>query len=184
MNNLLTNTRAMAQDARSTQSYSNPLRLNPSIMGANTDMRFILGYRSQWNAIEKGYTTTSFTAMCPFFVSNGKGKLDVGLSAYSDKAGAFKTSDFALAIGYSKELAPNNTLCLTLLGGYAQKSLNTGALTYDNQYVLGSYNSTNLSKETTIIEKVGYADVGFGLMWIMNPSIDKSRLIWLVQMIP
>lgn len=163
------------QDYRFTQAYANPLRLNPAMMGANSDLKAILGYRSQWSSIEKGFTTMSLTAMYPLYMKSG-GKLDVGLNFISDKAGAFKTTDVLLAVDYNKEIANDQNLCLSLMGGFAQKSLNTANLTFENQYILGSYNSSNPSNETTLNNKAGYADVGFGLVWYMNPSRDISKL--------
>ncbi len=165
-----------AQDVRYTQSYANPLRINPAIMGANTDMKFILNYRSQWASIDKGYTTSSFTGMLPIFLNDGKSKFDIGISAMSDKAGAFSTLDLGLAIDYSKEIAPNNNLCLSLIGGYVQRSLNASNLTYDNQYVLGSYSANNASKELTVNETTSLPDLGFGFMWFLNPDREKAKL--------
>ena len=165
-----------AQDYRFTQSYANPLRLNPAMMGANSDLKAGLGYRTQWKNIEKGFTTMSFTGMYPLFLKSG-GKLDGGISVISDKAGAFKTTDFALAIDYNREIASNQNLCLSLLGGFAQKSLDKTNLTFEDQYVLGSYSSSNLSSDQAILkDKAGFADVGFGLVWYMNPSRDVSKL--------
>ena len=164
-----------AQDYRFTQAYANPLRLNPAMMGANSDLRAGLGYRTQWNSIEKGFKTMSFTGMYPLYLKSG-GKLDAGLSVINDKGGAFKTTDLALAVDYNKEIANDQNLCLSLMGGFAQKSLDASGLTFDNQYVLGSYNSSNPSDELVLNNKVSYPDVGFGLVWYMNPSRDKSKL--------
>lgn len=167
---------SFAQDARLAQSYANPLRINPAIMGANTDMKFILNYRNQWASIDKGYTTYSFTGMYPIFLNKGKSKLDIGLSGMNDKAGAFNTLDMAIAIGYSKEIAPNNNLCLSLTGGYVQQSLDVSKLTFDNQYVLGQYNASNPSKEVTLVDHNAHPDLGFGFMWFLNPSRTEAKL--------
>jgi type IX secretion system PorP/SprF family membrane protein len=167
---------SFSQDVRLTQSYANPLRVNPSIMGANTDMKFMLNYRMQWAAIEKGYTTYSFTGIYPIFLNQGKSKLDIGISGMQDKAGAFSTLDMALAVDYSKEIAPNNNLCLSLIGGYVQRSLDVGKLTFDNQYVLGTYNASNPSKEATLVDNVGHPDLGVGFMWFLNPSRTEAKL--------
>jgi len=165
----------IAQDYRFTQAYANPLRLNPAMMGANSDLKAILGYRSQWSSIEKGFTTMSLTAMYPLYMKSG-GKLDVGLNFLSDKAGAFKTTDVLLAVDYNKEIANDQNLCLSLMGGFAQKSLDASNLTFENQYILGSYSASNANGETGLSSKAGYADVGFGLVWYMNPSRDISKL--------
>jgi type IX secretion system PorP/SprF family membrane protein len=173
---LLLNLAVSAQDARFAQSYSNPLRINPAIMGINTDLKFMLNYRSQWAAIDKGYTTSSFTGMYPIFFNEGKSKLDIGISAIGDKAGAFNTFDGALAIDYNQEIAPNNILCLSLIGGYVQRSIDIGKQTFDNQYVLGSYDAANPANELTLGRNEGHPDVGFGFMWFLNPSRSNSKL--------
>jgi len=174
--NLFSSPSLLAQDTRYTQSYANPLHLNPAIMGESSDMKFILNYRSQWSAISKGYTTYSFTGMYPIFLDKGKSKLDIGISAMNDKAGAFSTLDLGIAVDYNKEIAPNNNLCLAIIGSYVQKSLDASNLTYDNQYVLGSFNANNSSKELTLNEKSSTPDLGFGFMWYLNPSRENAKL--------
>jgi len=170
------NNQSVAQDARFTQSYANPLRINPAIMGTNRDIKFGLNYRSQWSAIEKGYKTYSFTAMYPIMLKDEKGKVDIGVTGMNDKEGAFSTSDFALAIDYSKEISPNNNLCLSLMAGYAQKSINVSNQTFDSQYILGSYNSNNPNNETTLNSSVSNSDIGFGFLWFFNPNKTESRV--------
>jgi type IX secretion system PorP/SprF family membrane protein len=165
-----------AQDTRFAQSYSNPLRINPAIMGINTDLKFILNYRSQWASIDKGYRTSSFTGMYPLFFNQGKSKVDIGISAMGDKAGAFSTFDGALAIDYNQEIAPNNILCLSLIGGYVQQSLDISKQTFDNQYVQGSYDAANPTNELTLSRGESHPDVGFGFMWFLNPSRSNSKL--------
>ena len=165
-----------SQDAKFSQVFANPLRLNPAIMGANTDAKASLIYRNQWGSIGQGYTTMAFSGIIPMFISEGKGKLDLGVSVMNNKGGAFSKLDAALSIGYSVQLAPHSNLSLALIGGYIQNNLNTSNATYDSQYVLGSYNSGNASNEQTITQKSSSADVGFGLLWFMNPSRNDSKL--------
>lgn len=167
---------SFGQDPRLTHSYANPLRVNPAIMGVNTDMKFMLNYRMQWAAIEKGYTTYSFTGMYPIFLDKGKSKLDIGISAMNDVAGAFNVLDMQLAFDYTKEIAPNNNLCISVMGGYVQRSLEVSGLTFDNQYVQGSYNANNPSKEVTLVDNVGHPDLNFGFMWFLNPSRTEAKL--------
>lgn len=174
--NFLISLSLIAQDARFAQSYANPLRINPAIMGANTDMKFILDYRNQWASIDKGYKTYSFTGMYPVFLDKGMGKFDVGITVMNDKAGAFSNTDVALAVDYSKEISPNNNLCLSLIGGFVQQKLDLNKQTFDNQYVLGSYNANNPSNELALGNKTSYSDFGFGFMWFLNPNRDKSKL--------
>lgn len=164
------------QDAHYTQSFATPLRLNPALMGANSDLKFTLGYRTQWNSIQKGYTTMSFTALYPIFMNGGKSKLDVGLNVFNESAGAFQVLDAALALGYNLEIAENHNLSVSLMGGYIQRSIDMGALSFDSQYILGSYDAANPTNELTLRNKTGVADASFGVMWFTNAPRSKTRI--------
>lgn len=168
--------RDFAQDARITQAYSNPLRVNPATMGSNNDLKFILNYRNQWSSINNGYITSSVTGICPLFLNNGKSKLDIGLSAMSDKAGAFVTSDGGLALDYNLKITQQNYITLALMAGFIQKSLNINNQTFDNQYVLGSYDPKNPTGEALFNRTETHPDLGFGLMWFLNPDINTNSL--------
>ncbi len=174
--NLLNTSYTFSQDARFAQSYSNPLRLNPAIMGVNQDIKIGMNYRSQWAMADGGYKTSAFTAMYPFLTKNGKDKFDVGANIMNDKAGAFKSLDIALALGYCKELSPNNNVCLSFMAGYVQKSLNMTDQIFDNQYVNGSFNASNPTGELVINNKVSHPDLAFGFTWFYNPKRTESKL--------
>ncbi|MEO6904208.1 MAG: PorP/SprF family type IX secretion system membrane protein [Bacteroidia bacterium] len=174
--NLFNQAELVAQDMRFSQSYSNPLRINPAIMGVNTDIKAILNYRSQFAAIDNGYKTFSFTGMYPLFFNEGKSKLDIGASIINDKMGAFKVFDAALAIDYNQEIAPNNILTLALMGGFVQQSVDISKQTFDYQYVMGAYNASNPSNEFGLNKSENHPELGFGLMWFYNPSREKSKL--------
>ncbi len=167
-----------AQDVKFSQPFANPLKLNPAMMGTNEDLKFILHYRNQWSSMGKGYNTASFSALYPIYIKEGKGrkKLDVGVNVMQDQAGAFKSLDASLAIGYNLQLSDAGHLSFSLMGGYVQKSLNTSNLSFDNQYVLGSYSPSNPNNDPVINQKVAYPEVGGGAMWYYNPDRDFSKL--------
>ncbi len=164
-----------AQDVRYSQVFTSPLTLNPALMNINDDLRVILNHRMQWNALnDGGYTTSSFTTLYPIFLDGRDGKLDFGLNAIMDKAGAFNNLNISLSVGYGLKITTSSYLSLALSGGYVQKSLDASNLIFDDQYVLGSYNSSNVTEETVLKENVGYPDVNFGLLWSIRP--DDSKL--------
>jgi len=170
-------TAANAQDARFTPSfYSNPLKLNPAVMGMNSDLKIMLNYRSQWGSIGSGYTSSSFTAMSPIFLGGNNEKLDLGLNVTNNKEGAFSDLDAKLAIGYNVKLSNSGYLSFTLQGGLIQKSLDATSLTFDDQYVLGSYDPANPTSQAIASEKVSFADLGFGMMWYFNSPEESSKL--------
>lgn len=173
---LLNGSSSFAQDARFAQSFANPLRLNPAIMGANRDIFVGANYRSQWTAADGGYKTFCFTGMYPVVAKNGNDKFDAGISVMNDKAGAFKTTDIAIALNYTKELAPHNDISLSILGGFVQKSLNLNDQTFDSQYMNGAFNASASNGEMQINNKISHPDVGFGLMWYYNPERTDSKI--------
>lgn len=164
-----------AQDARYTQYFAAPLRLNPAIMGANHYMSFGLNYRSQWSSIDKGYTTSGFNFMMPVVMQENNNKLDIGLSVINDQAGAFNSLDAMLAVGYNMRLAESgHQLSMSLYGGYIQKQLDASGLTFDEQYVDGTFSSTNANGELMLSEKASFADAGFGLLYYYNAASEGS----------
>ena len=174
---VLTGTLSYSQDTRNSQPFSVPLKLNPAVTGANNDMSVKLNYRTQWGSVQKGYSTPSFTFLYPVFVNEGKGKLNIGLQALNDQAGAYSTMDVALSIGYNLKLTEtSHNLSAAILGGYVMQSLSTSGLSFDDQYVTGAFDAGNPTNETVLNDNVSYADVGFGLMYYYNPSKEQSMM--------
>ena len=168
--NCLTYLKVSAQSPSPIAFFTNPLQLNPAIMGSNLDVKGILDYRSQWAAIDNGYTTMNFNAMYPIMIGDHKGKLDIGAYFQRDAAGAYTTNNMGVAIDYNKEIAANNNLCFALSGGYYQQGLNTNGLTFDNQYVLGSFNPAIVGSTPLANQKIGFPVINAGLMWTFNKS--------------
>jgi len=167
---------AFAQSPSPITFYTNPLQLNPAIMGTNHDLKGVLDYRSQWTGIENGYTTMNFNGMYPVMIDHQKGKLDVGIYMQRDAAGAFTNTNGGIAVDYNKEIAPDNTICLALSGGYMQQALSTSGLTFDNQYALGSFNPSIMGSSTIAYQKVGLPVVNAGAMWTLNKSHDINTM--------
>lgn len=168
---------ASAQDVRFTQPFAVPSKFNPAALGGNNDLKAIVNYRNQWAGIEDGYQTYNFSLLFPLFLKDGEQKIDFGLLGLNDKAGAWNTMDFSLSIGYKLKLSKSHhNLSAALVGGFVQKSLDASNLTYDDQYVAGSFSGVNTTSETVVTEKLGYPDIGAGLMWFYNPSPEESKV--------
>ena len=168
---------ANAQDTRYTQQFAAPLRINPAIMGANTDLRAVINYRNQWGNIAGGFTTYRFTFLYPVILNDDQGSLNTGLSVISDKAGAFDKLDIDLALSYSMPVSGSgHNISAALLVGYTQKSLDTEGLTFDEQYQLGSFDESNPNNEIVVNEKIGYPDLGGGILWYFNPASEGGGI--------
>ncbi len=159
-----------AQDQRFTQALSNPLTLNPAMMGLNSDFKFIGQYRNQWGSVSSGYSTYSFTALTPIFnKEDGFNKINLGFNATNDVAGAYSNLNLSLAAGYNLKISDASFLNVSFMGGMVQRTLNTNSLSFDQQYVLGSYSSSNPNNETILNRKLTFADISAGAMWYSAP---------------
>lgn len=163
---------SQAQDLEFTQSYSMPLQLNPALMSVNNDIKVNAGYRTQWSAIDGGYVTYAGTVLMPAYETKN-GKLDGGLSFIHDAEGAFTTMDVSLAVGYTIRVEEHHYISAALLGGYRNSGLNTSSLTFDDQYVAGSYAETNATSEILKQDKQSIIDAGIGAMWYYMPALDS-----------
>lgn len=170
-----------AQEVRFTQMLNHPLQLNPALMSSSNDFRLTLGHRAQWQLIENGYQTEAFSAMFPVFLkkdswkdNRGSARLDIGLSATNDRVGAFNNVNPILAVSSGLKISKNQFVSIALYGGYLYKMLDVDGLTFDEQYINGSYNPDNPNGELLINETVGTPDVGFGMAWFYVPLKDAK----------
>jgi len=172
---------AIAQDTRFTQALSNPLTLNPAMMGLNSDLKFALQYRNQWGSVSSGYSTYSFTTLLPVYKNtDGTNKIDLGFNATNDVAGAYSSLNISLAAGYNLRISEASFLNVSFMGGMVQRTLNTNSLSFDQQYVLGSYSTSNPNNESVINKKTTFADISIGTMWYSAPvkiNLGKERTV-------
>ncbi|OFY63323.1 MAG: hypothetical protein A3H98_01320 [Bacteroidetes bacterium RIFCSPLOWO2_02_FULL_36_8] len=160
-----------AQDLRYTQYHASPLKLNPALMGANKDLQLIFNYRDQWKDIDKGFNTMTFNFLFPIIFEKGRDKLDFGINAIQDKEGAFTTGNIALAAAYDLKVSKSgNHICFSLMGEFVQKGIDRSSLTFDEQYSLGEYKSSNSNGEQNLEKQISYPDIGAGFMWNFNPA--------------
>lgn len=179
-----------AQDARFSQYYAAPMRINPAMTGAfKGTWRLGGNYRTQWGAIlGKAYNTYSFNADYRMPVGTGD-YLGLGFSATSDKAGetGYGQTDIYLAASYVKRLSKarrkygaNQMESFLAIGGqvgFGQRGVRWADLTYSTQYQVddNSYNTGIYSGESfNVRSNKMYADANLGLLWYATFSKRKS----------
>ena len=166
-----------AQDTRSSQGfYGTPLNINPAIMGMNSNLKLILNYRSQWKSIQSGYSSYTFNGLFPLYLKNGSQKMDFGLSVNHNTQGAFSNLNAGLSIGYNLQINESGFLSAAIQGAYTQNSLDASGLTFDDQYVLGSYSASKPTNQVISNQSISYVNIGFGLMWHYIPSNKNAKL--------
>ncbi|MFB6306559.1 MAG: PorP/SprF family type IX secretion system membrane protein [Flavobacteriales bacterium] len=161
---------SIGQDVEFSQPFSSSLRLNPALMGASNGLDVGVAYRTRYTGVEDGYVTQRFNAHYPVLMESKGGKLDVGLSVIRDQAAAFETLDGMLSVNYDINLSKDHHFSVALYGGYIQNKLNTDDLTYDSQYMNGSFDRTLPTGEAVVNEQATSIDAGFGMLWYYNPE--------------
>jgi type IX secretion system PorP/SprF family membrane protein len=161
-----------AQDIHFSQFYEAPLDLNPALGGAYSGKIYAaINYRTQWSAVAGpgfGFNTMAATAEYHNILKNWtNGYLSPGLDIYNDRSGdasiGITQVNFNLASGIC--LNDKNCLSVGLQGGYAQHSINTTNLQWDNQYINGAYDANAPTGEPNIGNSFGYADFSAGILY-------------------
>lgn len=165
---------SFGQDIHFSQYNLTPLVINPAQAGAYKSIEAIANYKSQWTSISpNAYKTFMLSADGRFKQKQWKTSwLGGGINFYSDKAGDgnMKTTQVNASFGYHTQLDNQNTLGGCIMAGYTGRSIDYSKLTWDEQYVNGSYNSINPSFEegNWSKSKFGYPDVGMGILYQFN----------------
>lgn len=137
-----------AQDIHFSQFDETPIQLNPANGGVHHEVRAILNFKNQWQAIGSPYRTYAFSADARL-LKNKKHHMGLALDFFSDKAGdaAFGSNQVNLSLNGIINLNDKSILSAGLMAGYGQRSMNASKLTWGNQYDGTSYNSMISSGE-------------------------------------
>ncbi|MBL4736275.1 MAG: PorP/SprF family type IX secretion system membrane protein [Flavobacteriales bacterium] len=157
------------QDIHFSQFSQTPLLVNPALTGLfNGDIRVHLNYKNQWKSVATPYKTYALS----YDMSMLKKKWDhsylgLGFFAFSDKAGdtEFGTTQFNLSLSGVVSLNDAHRISAGLQGGFAQKSMNTSALQWGNQFDQGTYDPSLAPAETSDFSPFTHGDFSAGLNW-------------------
>ena len=167
---------SFAQDIHYSQFDANPLYLNPANTGAIDGVfRVGINQKTQWLAVTKPYVSFSGSFDAPVYKSNGRRQLlGLGCQFNTDRAGdsRFKSLQGNLSLSFTKALdrKNRNKLSLGIYGGFVQRSINYGALTFDEQFQDGVFSEDNPISETFGREKFFFFDCGTGIAWSYTPN--------------
>jgi type IX secretion system PorP/SprF family membrane protein len=121
---------SFAQDAHFTQSYANPLYLNPAFAGVSKCPKVNLNYRNQYPGLSVYQT---YSASYDQYVSNLNG--GIGLLALRDEAGNGALSATEISAIYSYHLKASRKF--TILSGFQatfrQRAINWDGLTFPDE---------------------------------------------------
>jgi len=161
-------TKGFSQDVHFSQYTASPALLNPGATGIfDGSSRLVVNYRNQWTTLNSNYQTTAAAFETALMKKKAGGNfLGIGLNMFSDKAGigALKRLAFNLSAAYHLQVNDENNIGVGIQGGYAQRTIDQGKLTWDNQYDGSVYNSALPSNEV-FGDNLSYIDIGAGLHW-------------------
>ena len=172
---LFTSSIVDAQDLHFSQFYHSPQNINPALTGVyHQDKRFIANLRSQWASVPVPYQTSSL-AYDQKILNDGRLGNDIlgaGVFLNYDIAGDAKmqTTQVGGNIAYTRQLSKRHFLS----GGFrvlmAQRRFDISALTFDNQFIDGTFIPTANTGEDFSNFNYSYIDLGAGINWLFQIS--------------
>jgi len=159
-----------AQDIHFAHFYENAQLRNPALTGIfSGDYKAVMNYRSQWGNVAPAYQTmlASIENRSVLNPENGDA-LSYGLTLSYDRAGSvnFSTLQVYPTISYNKSLEDHRSTFLSLgfAGGYVQRSVDPGRMTFNNQYIAGiGYVPGAPTGETGINQSMSLWDLAAGV---------------------
>lgn len=165
-----------AQDLHFSQYYNSPLLINPANTGFAPDVDYRVGinYRNQWASVTPNpYKTMSAWGDVQLFNNRfDNGWVGLGGSLLRDQAGSgglVSTKGFA-SIAYHQLVGMNSLLSGGFNVGFANKRIDIGKLTFDNQWNNKFFDSNVPSGEAFAYNSVTYLDLQLGLNYAYFPS--------------
>jgi type IX secretion system PorP/SprF family membrane protein len=172
---IIITTTAKTQDLHFSQFYNSPSNVNPALTGVYPqDIRLIANLRSQWFSVPVPYTTFSM-AYDQKILNDGRlgnNILSGGIILNYDKAGdaAMQTTQIGGLIAYTQQLSERHFLS----GGFrvlvAQRRFDIAKLTFDKQFVDGTFIATASTGEDFDNFNYSYVDIGTGINWLFQIS--------------
>ena len=133
-----------AQDLHFSQFFNTPLNINPALTAVyNEDIRFISNLRSQWLSVPVPYTTFSMAYDQKLLNDGRLGNdiLGIGLIMNYDEAGDANMQNIQLggSVAYTRQISKMHFLSAGFRLLVAQRRFDVAKLTFDNQFIDGTF---------------------------------------------
>ena len=157
---------SIAQDIHFSQFDETPLLLNPANVGVQHEIRAIANYKSQWQSVNAPFKTIA-VSVDGRLLKNKKNHLGLGLNFFSDNAGEgqIKTNQVNLSVSGMVLLSKSSLVSAGLMAGYVQRSMNTAANSWSNQYDGMAYNASRPSGEINQTANFNFIDLAGGVQY-------------------
>ena len=158
-----------AQDINFSQFYDLPLLRNPALGGLFAgDIRITSAFRSQWQSVTVPYKTIGLGVEYKKAVSNNSDDyITYGLQVSNDIAGDSRLSRTQVfpVLNFHKSLSGERGSYLSagFMGGPVMQRFDPSKLSFDDQYMNGSYSTSNPTQEVFTRTSLTYWDAAAGL---------------------
>ena len=157
-----------AQDINFSQFYELPLLRNPGLAGIfNGDIRVTSAFRSQWQSVTTPYRTIGLGMEYKKPIGRSNDFITIGMQFSNDIAGdsRLRRTQVFPVLNYHKSLSGEKDTYLSagIMGGPVMQRFDPTKLSFDDQFVNGSYSSTNPTKEIFTNTGFTYWDAAVGL---------------------
>ena len=151
---------ALAQDPQFSQFYATPTYLSPAFAGTTVQSRFALQCRDQWPSVPGAFV--SYNLAADQYLSNLNS--GIGILASGDQAGSGALRSTSITLQYAYEIRLKHKVYLrpALQIGYVNHTVDYSRLIFNDQLERGGDVSTYDYYDG---RKVGYADIGSGLLY-------------------
>lgn len=160
---------ASSQDINFSQFYEIPLLRNPALAGIfSGDYRITSAYRNQWQSVTVPYRTLALGMEYKRPIgANSNDFITLGLQATNDIAGDSRLRRIQIfpVLNYHKSLNSEKDTYLSagIMGGPVMQRFDPSQLAFDDQFVNGSYSSSNPTKQVFTNTGFTYWDIAAGL---------------------
>lgn len=167
-----------AQDIHFSQFANVPLQLNPALTGVFLgDTRFNGNYRAQWYDVPVTYRTAYFAVDKKWYTCKNKTRfVGGGLIFNHDWAGDadMATTQVALNLSYTIRIAEKHYLSAGVQGSGYQRSFETEALQFDEQFGSKGFDPSLANNENFFDQSIWYFDFSSGFNWhFQHPNQSK-----------
>ncbi len=160
---------AKSQDINFSQFYELPLLRNPALAGIFAgDIRVTSAFRSQWQSVTVPYRTIGLGVEYKKPIGrNSNDFITMGLQATNDIAGdsRLRRTQLFPVLNYHKSLSGEKDTYLSagIMGGPVMQSFDPSQLSFDDQFINGSYSASNPTKQIFTNTGFTYWDAAAGL---------------------
>jgi type IX secretion system PorP/SprF family membrane protein len=162
---------SFGQDINFSQFYDIPMLRNPSLGGIfNGNVRVTSAYRNQWQSVTVPYRTVAFgLELKRSMGENSNDYITYGIQLTNDMAGDSRLSRTQVfpMFNYHKSLNEEKATFISagFMGGPVMQQFDPSKLSFDDQFVHGSYSASNPTAQTFSTTKRTYWDPAVGLTY-------------------